>query len=300
MAEDGGAGKEAETTQKGTMAPSVLDWFAVIGPVTVLTGILVYFGYVSSKSFYEYFGVSLSVLGLPSSEYVLRSPDTLFKPAVTVILVLLLVLLVHQVLMMVLPRTRASTQRAVTLAMLLLALASGALALDGLFREPRGAISGVALGAAGFLVEYTFWTASKLQVLPPKLGDLYSAGLTLRRGLITALVIAAAFWATTNVAYSDGISAARGVEQSLPIQGQAVVYSNLELQMPRANVKKLIGKDAAYRFRYNHLRVLYYTDHRWFLLPVGWHHDNGLTVVVLSEDPGKVRVDLAPSPPSRF
>lgn len=291
---------ESEDPKQGSVAPAVLDWVAVIGPVTLLTGILVYFGYVSSKSFYGYFGVSLSALGLSSSEYVLRSPDTLFKPAVTVALVLLLVLLVHQLLVLVLTRVRRPTQRAVTLAMLILALAAGALGLDGLFRQPRGAISGIALGAAAFLVEYTFWTASRLKVLPGHLGDLYTAGLTLRRGLITALVVAAAFWATTNVAYADGIRAARVVEQSLPLQGQAVVYSALELQMPGANARRLSGNETAYRFSYNGLRLLYYTDHRWFLVPVRWKHDNGLTVIVLPEEPGKLRVDLAPSPPSAF
>jgi hypothetical protein len=285
---------ESGGRKKGTLAPAIVDWVTVIGPVTLLTGILVYFGYVSSKSFYEYFGVSLSALGLPSSEFVLRSPDALFKPAVTVVLMLLLVMLVHQVLVLVLCRTRISTQRAVALAMLVLALAAGALGLDGLFREPRGAISGIALGAAGLLVEYTFWTASKLHVLPPGLDDLYTAGLTLRRGLLTALVIAAAFWATTNVAYTDGIQAARVVEESLPLQGQAIVYSKLKLAMPGATAKPLKGKDTAFRFRYNGLRLLYYTDHRWFLLPVKWTHGNGLTVIVLPEETGRVRVDLAP------
>jgi hypothetical protein len=180
--------------------------------------------------------------------------------------------------------------------MLMLALAAGALGLDGLFREPRGALSGIALGAAALLIEYTFWTASKLRVLPPKLGDLYTSGRTLRHGLITALVIAAAFWATTNVAYAEGIRAARVMEQSLPLQGQAVVYSERELQMPGANTRRLSGKETSYRFSYNGLRLLYYADHRWFLVPVRWTHGNGLTVIVLPEEPGKVRVDLAPSP----
>ncbi len=132
----------------GVSSPTVLDWVRVIGPVTVLTAILVYFGYVSSTSFYASFGVSLSALGLPSTEYVLRSPDTLFKPAVTLVLVLLLVLLAHQVLVLTLIRARASTQRAVTLAIWAAALAAGVIGLDGLFREPRGAISGIALGTA--------------------------------------------------------------------------------------------------------------------------------------------------------
>jgi hypothetical protein len=287
---------QSPDVKQGASRPTVLDWVAVVGPISLLTGILLYFGYVSSKSYYAYFGVSLSALGLPSTDYVLRSPDTLFKPAVTLVLVLLLVLLAHQILVIVLAGARALTQRAATLALFVLALAAGAVGLDGLFREPRGASSGIALGVAGCLVEYSFWTASRLDVLPRGLGHLYTAGLTLRRGLISALVVAAAFWATTNVAYANGISAARLVERSLPLQSQAVVYSELELQMPGATATRLIGKDTAYRFRYNGLRPLYYADGRWFLLPVRWAHNNGLTVIVLPAGPGRMRVDLAPSP----
>lgn len=39
---------------------------------------------------------------------------------------------------------------------------------------------------------------------------------------------------------------------------------------------------------------LLYANDPWFLLPVGWKHDNGSTVIVLQSDYGSLPVDLAP------
>ena len=58
---------------------------------------------------------------------------------------------------------------------------------------------------------------------------------------------------------------------------------------------RLGGQDTAYHFRYIGLRLLVYAQGRWFLLPAGWTATNGSTVIVLDDDPGHVRVDLAPS-----
>jgi hypothetical protein len=80
------------------------------------------------------------------------------------------------------------------------------------------------------------------------------------------------------------------------LESQAVVYSqnDLHLSGPYVGVAVLSGKNTAYHFRYNGLRPLVYANNRWFLLPVGWTHNNGLTVIVLQDDPDRVRVDLAP------
>ena len=72
---------------------------------------------------------------------------------------------------------------------------------------------------------------------------------------------------------------------------------DLHLPGPQVGVTALDGTNSAYSFQYNGLRPLLYANHRWFLLPVGWTHGNGSTVIVLQDDPGHVRVDLAPEFP---
>jgi hypothetical protein len=98
------------------------------------------------------------------------------------------------------------------------------------------------------------------------------------------------------VAQQHGLRTARAVELSLPVQPQAVVYSRERLQITGlgVDVTELTASRAAYAFRYNGLRVLAHTGGRWFLVPVGWRHDNNQTVILLADATDTIRVDLAP------
>src|ERR1700729_1167863 len=52
----------------------------IVAPVTVLGALLFYFGYVSSRSQYAYFGVDVDTIGLSTQDYVIRSPQPLLVP----------------------------------------------------------------------------------------------------------------------------------------------------------------------------------------------------------------------------
>ena len=52
----------------------------IVAPVTVLSALLFYFGYVSSRSQYAYFGVDVDTIGLSTQDYVIRSPQPLLVP----------------------------------------------------------------------------------------------------------------------------------------------------------------------------------------------------------------------------
>lgn len=52
----------------------------IVAPVTVLSALLFYFGYVSSSSEYAYFGVDVDTIGLSTQGYIMRSPQTLLVP----------------------------------------------------------------------------------------------------------------------------------------------------------------------------------------------------------------------------
>jgi hypothetical protein len=60
------------------------QWIAtgttVLAPVTVLGAVLFYFGYVSARAEYTYFGVDVDTLGLSTQDYVMRSPQSLLVP----------------------------------------------------------------------------------------------------------------------------------------------------------------------------------------------------------------------------
>ena len=53
---------------------------SIVAPVTLLSALLFYFGYVSSSSEYAYFGIDVDTIGLSTQGYIMRSPQTLLVP----------------------------------------------------------------------------------------------------------------------------------------------------------------------------------------------------------------------------
>jgi hypothetical protein len=106
-----------------------------------------------------------------------------------------------------------------------------------------------------------------------------------------------AFWWTANVANENGLASARAIERSLPGRSEAVVLSDESLGILRATgvrVEPLSLGRSGYAFRYTGLRVLINTGDRWFLIPSGWTHENGDTVILLPDDADGLRVDVRP------
>ncbi|MCC8243384.1 hypothetical protein [Saccharothrix luteola] len=272
-----------------------VDLLVLLGPAGAVGALLYYFGYVSAGTFYSYFGVSLSVLDLQPTDYLIISPNLLFRSLITVLLVAAAVVTLHLALRAVLARW-GRCARWVLLVLVVAVIALAEVGLSGLFGQPRGLVAPLSLAAAGLLVDYGAWLADRYAVLSEGARGVVRSGVVLRRGVLLALVVTAVFWAVTNIAQSRGLEAARLRELSLPLQAQAVVYSrdDLHLSGPGVSATPLTGEASAYRFRYNGLRPLLYANSRWFLLPVGWRREKVATVVVLQEDPERVRVDLAP------
>jgi hypothetical protein len=52
----------------------------IIAPTTLLGALLFYFGYVSSRAQYAYFGVDVDTIGLSTQDYIMRSPQPLLMP----------------------------------------------------------------------------------------------------------------------------------------------------------------------------------------------------------------------------
>jgi len=286
----------SETGVAGSRWRAVVDVLALVGPVTLLSGILYYFGYVSARTFYAYFGISLSILEFSPASYLVRSADTFFRPVATVLVVVLAVYTGHRLLGHYLARANPHRVRLVCLVVLAAGLALGALGVAGLYGWSLGLVSPLALAAAGLLVEYGLLLLARHGKPAGAVAQLVGTGVYLRRGLLAALVLTAVFWAVTTLAQRRGERNAQLTELTLVLQPQAVVYSDRDLSLPGPSIHRTVldGRESAYRFRYNGLRPLLHANDRWFLLPVHWRHDNGSTVIVLHDEPGRVRVDLAP------
>ena len=67
----------------------------IVTPVTLITALLFYFGYVSARSQYEYFGIDVDTIGLSTQDYVMRSPQPLLVPLLVLSLLAVAGLLLH-------------------------------------------------------------------------------------------------------------------------------------------------------------------------------------------------------------
>src|SRR5215217_3734070 len=67
----------------------------VVTPITLLSALLFYFGYVSARSQYEYFGLDVDTIGLSTQDYVMRSPQPLLMPLLVLTLLGVLVAATH-------------------------------------------------------------------------------------------------------------------------------------------------------------------------------------------------------------
>jgi hypothetical protein len=280
---------------------SVIEFASrVLAPATVITAVLYYFGYVREQARFAYFGVDLGSLDFSTTDYLVRSAGPLFLPLALLLVLSVAAVAGHYVMLYLLSRTVRRWRRVAWISLgavgitLLVAGAVGLYRRDDPFVNPL--LAPIALGLGAVMLEYAVETARATESVPAPLETALDSTGLIRRAIAGALALVAIFWATSTVAQQRGTAAAGEFELSLSTQPQAVVYSRVRLYItgPGVRIERLDPANAAFAFRYNGLRTLAHTDGRWFLLPVGWTHDNGATVILLPDTSPDVRVDLAP------
>src|SRR3954454_17426392 len=75
------------------------QWFStatqIAAPITLVSTLLFYFGYVYTKSQYAYFGVDVDTIGLSSRDYVMRSPQPLLVPLLVLVVLSVAAVALH-------------------------------------------------------------------------------------------------------------------------------------------------------------------------------------------------------------
>ncbi|QXJ21243.1 hypothetical protein AGRA3207_002079 [Actinomadura graeca] len=272
----------------------------VLASTGVLTAILYYFGYVREQALFDYFGVDLGAVGFSTTDYLVLSAGPVFSPLASLAVFSVGLLIAHHLVLQLMKRAGRRWRQAVCASLAVVGfgmLTLGAISLHRLGDALTGPyLSPALLGGGTVVLEYAAESATRYGLVRAGMAEILDGTRDLRRALLVALALVAAFWATANVAQEHGVDAARAVELSLAGRSQAVVYARERLQIsgPGVEMVRLPGKDAGFRYRYNGLRTLAHVDDRWFLLPVGWTHDNGATVILLPDSKEATRVDVAP------
>ena len=87
---------------------------SVVAPITVISALLFYFGYVSSRAQYAYFGVDVDTIGLSTQDYVMRSPQPLLVPLLTLVMIAVALVALHLAVSAWVARARPERARTVT------------------------------------------------------------------------------------------------------------------------------------------------------------------------------------------
>ncbi|WP_433467985.1 hypothetical protein [Spirillospora sp. CA-128828] len=296
------AGEPAGASGEGRSVDRIVEIAGrVLASTGVLTAILYYFGYVREQALFAYFGVDLGTVGFTTTDYILLSAGPVFSPLASVMVIGVGALVLHHLLLHLMRDASHRLRVAVCGCLAALALVLLAIGAVSLHRHGDDALSGpflspAALGAGALLLEYVAEAATRYGVARGRWSELLGSTRAVRRLLLIALALIAAFWSTANTAQRHGLDAARAIELSLLTRPQAVVYAQDRqfISGPGVGVVRLNGADAAFGYRYNGLRALAHAGGRWFLLPAGWTHGNGATVILLPDSAKNVRVDLAP------
>jgi hypothetical protein len=252
---------------------------AIIAPVTLITSIAFYFGWVHTDAWARYFGLDPSVLGLTTRDYVLASLRPLFLPVVTVLVILIGVALVHAFV----DRT-VETDLAKHYAVL----------------WKTSVIVGAALLVSGAIAVFgTVTTHYLFGTLAPAAGVvLITYGIALRRRLhgqprlpasthvlVALLAVLSFFWAAGIYAGKVGRATAADLGKHLKELPGAVIYSEKDLDIQRGYGVRVfqLPPTSEFQFAYTGFRLLKRSDGKYFLLPRWWTPRSGAMAVVLRE-----------------
>ena len=260
----------------------------IIAPTSLLTGLLFYFGRSRSAGYYRYFHVNSTVLDLSTNDYLFSGIAGLFVPiSVAALLALVLLWLNRLLLTRIPPGARRRAVRVLVPASALIGTVLVVLAFADLFTEGgvfgvNSATGGLCLSVGVLLLVYAVRLLRL--VLPPAVparGRRPATGLA-EWGAAFLLVSIGLFWAADAYAFGVGTGDAITLHRALPAVPAAVVYSEQSLSLDVAGVTEVrcSDPDAAYRFRYDGLRLVRQAGNQYLLLPASWDRATGTAVLL--------------------
>ena len=279
----------------------------VVAPTTFVTALLYYFGWVSTGAEVGNFGLAQSLLGLSTTDYVLRSVAPMFWPLSLLVLAVVLGFLLHLALMRTLPRSKPSTQLWVPILIGVVGLVVLWQGVAAPFEIPRAIAEygftppQIFMAAGTALISYAGYLWDRLRVPARQRRPWVETSPWAARGLVVfpiLLVLLFIFWAVSDYAAAYGRTHAKELEGRLDERSSVTVYSAKRLYLDDSgdgssdsgvHEDPLPDRDGAYRYRYQGLRLLARSNGRYFLLPGNWSPAHPFTII--QRDSETIRVD---------
>jgi len=254
----------------------------IVTPITLVSALLFYFGYVAARSQYEYFGIDVDTIGLSTQAYVMRSPQPLLVPLLVITLLAVGALLLHNAI----HPTPTAVRRASRIVGAVLVLGIAALFAYPLIGQVRYYAFVVPAVICLSAATFAYLTYLRRKADP-------TAGR--QRALIAALAVAAvscAFWATATAAQYSGLGLAKGDARHLNRFPVVILDTKEKLALRSPGIEETAlraGAGQTFNYRYRGLRLLVVGENRLFLVPANWSASN--TTVVLPLD-SSIRVQF--------
>jgi hypothetical protein len=284
------------------LAAQVERWVALLGsviaPATLIGTLLFYFGYVSSRAQYDYFGIDVDVVGLSTQDYVMRSPQPLLVPLVVMALLGAGLVALHTRIRRHCdaPGFERSMRRSIAVGLAFVAVSVGLLLAYPLLAgwDPYPLVTPVVLGVGAAVAAYGVGTLRFLhrRRVPTDAAD-HSPPRVAVMVLLWAAVAACAFWATATLAQWSGLGLARHQANNLDDLPSVVVDTRERLFLPDEAEVVEMGLPAAdgstYRYRYWGLRLLVVGEDHLYLVPNTWNNHDTTLVLPYGDDSVRVQ-----------
>ncbi|WP_117210791.1 hypothetical protein [Allorhizocola rhizosphaerae] len=273
-----GAGQPPESAVK-----ALLSVFASVGlPVTVVSALMLYFGWARTNEQARYMGLHVSLFGYTGQDYILSSVSTLFVPLMALGVLGLGWLGLHQGILgwLAVPRKRPALRTAGRIAFVAgLATAACALLIAVVKRPATPMFIPLALAVGTAIAGYGLWLARAAS--PPSADRPLPVGHRALRALFIAGIIALAlFWELSSLAAVVGRGHALRLASGVGSMPRATAFSGVPLGIDVPGVREeRIDVDPP-RWRTTGLRLLARSGGRIFLLHDGWTPVRGTVVVV--------------------
>jgi heme/copper-type cytochrome/quinol oxidase subunit 2 len=281
---------------------------SVVAPITIISALLFYFGYVSSRAQYAYFGIDVDTIGLSTQDYVMRSPQPLLVPLLVLVMIAVALVALHLWVTAWLGRARPERARIVTHRALYIGLVILAAGITLIILYPVLAdwpyynlVTPIIVAVGAGVVAYSWRLVSRLPPQPDALPSPAGSPALRRMGLVLLCVLVAAtlFWSTATIAQWSGRGLARQDARHLDDLPRVILDTKERLYISDPFIKETAlpaSEGQTFHYRYRNLRLLIQGKDRMFLVPDAWSASDS-TLVVPLDDSVRVRFQFQNDPP---
>jgi hypothetical protein len=172
---------------------------SVVAPITIISALLFYFGYVSSRAQCAYFGIDVDTIGLSTQDYVMRSPQPPLVPLLVLVMIAVALVALHLWVTAWLGRARPErarivTHRALYIGLVILAAGITLIILYSVLADwpYYNLVTPIIVAVGAGVVAYSWRLVSRLPPQPDALPSPAGSPALRRMGLVLLCVLVAA------------------------------------------------------------------------------------------------------------